>query len=316
MHPASPPIKTSLPPSPTAGIGPIVAVIVANIALAFGPLFVRMADTGPVAAAFWRIALAVPILLVAAFALKERPIASARGLWGLLLFSGLAFAADLASWHFGIMRTTLANSTLFGNSATFIYPIYGFLIARMWPTRMQTVALLLAGLGAALLLGRSAELSPRNLAGDLFCLLAGVLYAVYFILMARARTTMLPVSALALSSVASIAPLLLFALLLGEQILPSQWTPLVLLALVSQVFGQGLMIYALGHLSPLVVGLALLIQPVVSATIGWVMFDERLGALDLVGAVLVGIALVLVRRGAPKPVAQDPLPGEGVGPRS
>ncbi|UZK68585.1 DMT family transporter [Sphingomonas sp. S1-29] len=291
-------------------------MIVANIALAFGPLFVRMADTGPVAAAFWRIALAVPILLVAAFALKERPIASARGLWGLLLFSGLAFAADLASWHFGIMRTTLANSTLFGNSATFIYPIYGFLIARMWPTRMQTVALLLAGLGAALLLGRSAELSPRNLAGDLFCLLAGVLYAVYFILMARARTTMLPVSALALSSVASIAPLLLFALLLGEQILPSQWTPLVLLALVSQVFGQGLMIYALGHLSPLVVGLALLIQPVVSATIGWVMFDERLGALDLVGAVLVGIALVLVRRGAPKPVAQDPLPGEGVGPRS
>ena len=85
--------------SPRPSVLPVVAGGVANVALAFGPLFVRMADTGPVAAAFWRIALAVPVLLIAAFALKERPVASARGLWGVLMIAGLAFAADLGSWQ-------------------------------------------------------------------------------------------------------------------------------------------------------------------------------------------------------------------------
>lgn len=310
MHQGGSQRKTN--PRQTAGapVAAVVAVVLANIALAFGPLFVRLSDVGPVAAGFWRLTLAVPVLLAAAFALGQKPIASAKGLWGVLAFAGLAFAADLASWHLGIVRTTLANSTLFGNSATFIYPIYGFIAVRMWPTRPQAAALLLAALGGGLLLGRSAELSSRHLAGDLFCLLAGVLYAVYFILMARAREAMAPVPALALSSLATIPPLLFLALFLGEQVLPHNWWPLIGLAVVSQLTGQGLMIYALGHLSPLIVGIALLIQPVVGATIGWIVYDERLAAADLFGAALVAAALVMVRGGARKPEALAPAAGE------
>jgi drug/metabolite transporter (DMT)-like permease len=209
----------------------------------------------------------------------------------------VCFAADLASWHLGILRTTLANATLFGNSATLIFPIYGFLIARAWPTRAQGFALLLATVGAVLLMGRSYQLDPTNLAGDLLCLLAGLLYTVYFICMARARDTMAPLPALALSTLASVAPLLLFAWALGERIWPGDWAPLIGLALASQVLGQGLMIYALGKLSPLVVGIALLTQPVVGGAIGWIVYGEKLGAPDLVGIALVAVALVLVRRG-------------------
>lgn len=276
----------------------VVAVVIANVALAFGPLFVRLSDVGPVASGFWRLALATPVLLAAAVMMGQRPVSSARGLWGVLAIAGVAFAADLASWHIGIMRTTLANSTLFGNSATLIFPIYGFIVARMWPNRSQGAALALAAVGGALLLGRSAELSSRNLAGDLFCLLAGVLYTVYFIFMARARERMAPVPALALSSLATVPPLLILALALGEQILPGNWWPLVALAVVSQLIGQGCMIYALGHLSPLVVGIALLIQPAVGAALGWIFFGEQLAMADLLGAALVAVALVLVRRGA------------------
>lgn len=286
-----------------APLAALVAVALANVALAFGPLFVRLADVGPVAAAFWRLALATPVLLGAALVMGQKPVASAKGLWGVLALAGLAFAADLASWHVGIVRTTLANSTLFGNSATLIYPVYGFLAARMWPSRPQAAALLLAAVGGGLLLGRSAELSSRHLAGDLFCLLAGVLYAVYFILMARARERMAPVPALALSSLATVPPLLVLAVALGEPVWPDNWWPLVALAVVSQLIGQGLMIYALGHLSPLIVGIALLIQPVVAATLGWIVYDERLAAADLFGALLVAAALVLVRRGPKERVA-------------
>jgi drug/metabolite transporter (DMT)-like permease len=280
-----------------------VALVVANLALAFGPWFVRLADTeaqvGPVAAGFWRIALAVPLLSALALAGGTRPVRMGGGMWVALLVGGVCFAADLAAWHIGILKTTLANATLFGNSATLIFPIYGFLVARAWPTRTQGVALALAAAGAALLMGRSYSLDARNLAGDALCLLAGILYTAYFICMARARERLRPLPALALSTAASVLPLLIFAWALNERIWPGQWAPLVGLALVSQVIGQGCMIYALGRLSPLVIGLALLIQPVVAAAVGWIAYDERLGAADLAGAVMVAVALVLVRRGGP-----------------
>lgn len=294
MHVPGPPRISVAPPNRHARA--LAALIAANVALAFGPWFVRIADTGPVASGFWRIALAAPILVAGALATGWRPAGLPRRLWWILGIAGVCFAADLGSWHLGILRTTLANATLFGNSATLMFPIYGFLIARAWPTRSQGFALLLAAIGAALLMGRSYQVDPRNLAGDLLCLLAGILYTFYFIFMARARATLAPLPALALSTLASVLPLLGFALLLGERILPADWTPLIALALVSQVFGQGLMIYALGQLAPLIVGIALLTQPVVAATIGWIVYDERLGLPDLLGAALVAAALVLVRR--------------------
>jgi len=293
MHDSAPTIKTAPPPNQNAL--PLIALFAGNMTLAFGPWFVRAADVGPVAAAFWRVALALPLLITLAHIGKRRPFAGAQAIWATLLIGGVAFAADLASWHLGILRTTLANATLFGNSATLMFPIWGFLVARAWPTRMQGAALALAAAGAVLLLGRSYELSAKHLAGDLLSLLAGTLYTVYFILMAKARETMAPLPALALSSLASAVPLLLAAGLLGETILPHHWGILIGLALASQVIGQGLMIYAIGHLSPLVVGIALLSQPIVAGTVGWIAYGERLGLPDFIGAVMVAVALVLVR---------------------
>ncbi len=303
MAALTPRIAPATPSAPP--VTALAALLIANVALAFGPLFVRIADTGPVASAFWRITLAAPVLIVVALGSGWRPRQVGRSIWAVVAFAGVFFAADLASWHVGILGTTLANATLFGNSATLFYPIYGFLIARALPSRVQGLALLLATIGAGLLLGRSYELSPANLVGDLLCLLAGILYTGYFILMARARETMAAVPALAVSTVASILPLLVMAIALGERVIPDQWGPLVGLALASQVIGQGMMIYALGKLSPLVIGIGLLIQPIVAAITGWVVFGEQLGTADLIGGVLVAIALVLVRRPAPLGAAQD-----------
>ena len=305
MHPApsqtisvAPASDAVVPPRAGAPASAFAAVVVANVALAFGPWFVRMADTGPIAAAFWRIALAAPLLVLGALATGARPVRLAPALWLLLAISGIAFAADLASWHLGILRTTLANATLFGNSATLLFPLYGFVVARSLPTRMQGAALLLAFAGAALLMGRSYALDPRNLTGDLLCLLAGALYTVYLVLVARALTAMAPIPVLAISTVASTLPLLVFAVAMGERIVPTQWGPLVALALLSQVLGQGAMVYALGRLPPLVIGIALLIQPIVAGTVGWIVYAERAGPADLVGAAMVAVALVLVRRPA------------------
>jgi drug/metabolite transporter (DMT)-like permease len=290
------PRDTSFPISGQSRPLALLALLGGNVALAMGPWFVRMTDAGPVAAGFWRIALAAPLLLLLASATGGRPVSAARGLWPILILSGVLFAGDLAAWHAGIHHTILANATLFGNSASLIYPLWGFLIARTWPTRTQGSALLLALAGAILLMGRSYQLSPQNLIGDLLCLVAGVLYAAYFILMARVRRTMAPLPALAWSSVAATLPLLVTAWLLEERIMPSSFGPVITLALLSQVVGQGLMTYAIGQLPALVIGLALLTQPVVAAAIGFLVYGERLGPGDLIGAAMIAVALVLVRR--------------------
>jgi drug/metabolite transporter (DMT)-like permease len=277
----------------------LAALIVANAALAFGPWFVRLADVGPVAVGFWRVALAIPVLTILILGSGWRPVGLGRGLWVILGVAGLFFAVDLAAWNVGILHTLLANATLFGNSATLFYPIYGFIVARALPTRQQALALVFAAIGAALLMGRSYELSARNLAGDLLCLFAGLIYTGYVILMARARMRLAPLPALALASAASMVPMLLFSLALGERIWPHDWAPLIGVALASQVLGQGLMIYALGKLSPLVIGIALLMQPIISGAVGWLAYGETLGAADITGAVLVAAALVLVGRRVP-----------------
>lgn len=296
MHVKPPPTKTAPAPSTTAL--PFAALMLGNMALAFGPWFVRAADVGPVAAGFWRLMLGVPVLFGLVLAMEGNPLRRARGLGWTLALAGLVFAVDLGSWHLGIHRTTLANATLFGNSATLMFPIWGFLVARAWPTRQQGVALALAAAGAGLLLGRSYTLSPDNLVGDLLSLLAGLTYTIYFILMARARAAMSPLATLAFVSLAGSLPLLGFAWVLGETIWPTQWGVVIGLAMMSQVVGQGLMIHALGHLSPLVVGIALLSQPVIAGAVGWIVYDERLGVPDFLGAALVAVALVLVRRGS------------------
>lgn len=118
---------------------------------------------------------------------------------------------------------------------------------------------------------------------------------------------------LAVATAAGALPLLLFAIFLGEQVVPGDWTPLILLSLGSQLIGQGLLVYAVGHLSPVVVGLALLTQPAVTAAIGWFAYGERLGTADAVGAVMIAAALVLIRlperekEPAGEPSARDPL---------
>ena len=272
-----------------------LALLVGSSALALGPWLVRLSEVGPVAAGFWRLALALPFLFVIARVAGQPVHWPGRTLGIIVTFAAFFFAADLAAWHTGIHMTKLANATLFGNTASFAFAAWGLWLVRSWPSPLQGAALGLAALGSVLLMGNSAELSLRNLHGDLFALTAGLLYAGYLIAVERAREKLAPLPLLFLSSAMGAAMLLPVALIFGEQIIPENWTFIVVLALSSQVLGQGLLVYAIGALPPLVVGLVLLTQPAISAIIGWIAYGERLQPLDWVGAAAIAAALVLVR---------------------
>lgn len=282
------------------GPWPFAALLLGNAALALGPWLVRLADTGPVAAGFWRMLIPLPLFAWLAWReLAAKPTAprpTPRTIW-ILLAAGAFFALDLASWHLGIEMTKLGNATLFGNSGSLFLMIWGVFALRRAPTRPEVLALLAALAGAAILLGRSMEVSTTTLIGDLLCLLAGAFYVLYLIPAQRARETMGQWSVLALVCASSAPMLLAIALLLGEPVWPggAGWWPVLALAVLSQIVGQGLLVYALGYFPPLIIGMALLTQPALAALSGWLAFDEMLGWPDIAGMALVAAALVIAR---------------------
>jgi drug/metabolite transporter (DMT)-like permease len=283
---ASPPHRLAFP-----------AIVLGSVMLAFGPWLVRLADVAPVASAFWRLGLAVlPLTLLARF--TGAPLAKGtinpRVLW-LAALAGICFAGDIALWHYGIVRTTLANAALLSNAASFLLPLWGFVVLGHKPGRKALLAIGFALAGTMLLVGQSAELSPRHLAGDLLCLGAALFYTGYLIVIdgLRGRVPVFPL--LALSTAFGALSLLPAALLMDGAFWPHDWTPLIVLALGSQVIGQGLVVFAVGHLRPIVVGLALLVQPAVAAIIGALRFGEVPGVPEIAGAALVVVALILVR---------------------
>ncbi len=273
----------------------LFALLVGNVALAFGPWLVRIADTGPVSAGFWRVFLALPFVMLIARAAGQPLTGITRRTLSFVALGAIAFGLDLASWHVGIELTRLGNATLFGNAGSIVVLFWGFIVARTLPRGMEWLAILFALGGAGILMGRSLEISTATLVGDLFCLTAGLLYAVYLITLQGARQAIGSWSLLAWVSIFASPVLLAVALAKGEPVWPTDWTPILILFVSSQLVGQGLLVFSMRHFPPLVIGLALLTQPAVSALYGYGIFDEVLAPLDIFGMALLGAALVVAR---------------------
>ncbi|MFM7377941.1 MAG: DMT family transporter [Erythrobacter sp.] len=273
----------------------LFALFGGNVALAIGPWFVRVADTGPVAAGFWRLFLALPFLVLLARANGQRLTGIPAGTLALVALGAVTFALDLASWHIGIALTRIGNATLFGNAGSIVLLFWGFIVHRVVPGRLEALAIIFALGGAAILMGRSLEISHETLVGDLFSVAAGLLYAVYLLTLQNARGAFGSWSLLVWVSLFGAPVLLGIALALGEPVWPQHWGPIVGLFVLSQLIGQGLMVFSLKYFPPLVVGLALLLQPVVASIYGWAVFGEVLSGLDIAGMVLVGAALAVAR---------------------
>lgn len=290
-------------PRTEGGFWPFLALLGGNAALALGPWLVRLTDTGPVAAGFWR--LAIPLPLFAFLAWRERVTARfTKATLLLLVVAGVSFALDLASWHIGIERTRLGNATLFGNSGSLILMMVGIVALRRLPTGAEALAILSALAGAAILFGQSLEISMQSLRGDLFCLLAGIFYVGYLLPAQRARGTIGQWSVLLVVCAAAAPVALGMSTALGEPVWPGSagFGPVLALAFSSQVVGQGLLVFALKHFSPLIIGMMLLTQPALAALTGWLAFGETLAPIDILGMALIGAALVIARVRREKPL--------------
>src|SRR3712207_2248051 len=136
----------------TGHAGAFLALCAGAVAMGVSPVFVRFsaADVGPFASAFWRVALALPVLYAWMRIEEARAPAGAprASFTGATVLSGLVFAGDLFVWHLSILKTTVANATFLATMA----PLFVILI--VWLVLKQRVARgTLAGLVLCLLGG-------------------------------------------------------------------------------------------------------------------------------------------------------------------
>lgn len=292
---------------PTLAALPLAILLVGGLGIGFAPIFVRLADVGPIPAAFWRMALAMPFFLLLLWVADQRsaktatrPVRLNRRDAAVLILCGLLFAGDLAVWHWSIVLTSVANATLFANLTPIYVAVIGFLFLGERFSRLFLLGMAAALSGAFVLLGRSLDLGGEQLTGDLLGLLTTVFYGSYFLAAARLRRRFSTQQVMAFTCGITALVLLPMALVSGEVFWPASaggWGALLGLALVSQVAGQGCIVYALAHLPAAFSTVSLLIQPVIAALAAWYLFGEALGPWQGLGAVMVLIGIVLARLG-------------------
>jgi drug/metabolite transporter (DMT)-like permease len=158
----------------------LIALLLGATCIGLSPIFVRLSEAGPTATAFWRVALAVPLLWVFWFLKKEQKSRRYSGRWPLLLAAGAAFAGDLGFWHTSIQLTSVANSTLLANLASIFVTLAAWIFLRQRPSGQFLAGLAAALAGVALLVKTSVEFSSTGLAGDALGVLTAMFYAGYF----------------------------------------------------------------------------------------------------------------------------------------
>ena len=275
------------------------ALLAGAAAIAFAPIFVRLADTGPTASAFWRVALALAPLWI--WARMSRAGRAAPLPWKPLVIAGLCFAGDLAAWHVSIIYTSVASSTLEANFAPIFVTLGAWLLFRQRVSRLFLVALAVTLGGATLLIGPNFALGGRALAGDALGVLTAVFYAGYMLAIKSASERSRTADIMAVSTTVAAIVLLPYGLATADVFLPQSsygWLILAGLALIPHIAGQSLIAYGFAHLPAAFSSVSLLLQPVLAAIYAWMLLGEAVGPVQMLGGLVVLAGIYLARRGS------------------
>lgn len=210
------------------------------------------------------------------------------------VLAGIFLGAHLALWITSLAYTSIAASATIVTTN----PIWVALILWLWrgesPARLTVAGIVVAFSGGALIAvgdAGGASAGPRPLLGDFLALLGAVTVSLYLIFGREAQHRGMGVGRYVATAYAVGALALLpTTLLLGSGL--SGWPREVylyglLLALVPQLLGHTSFNWALRWVSPTLVALVILAEPIGSSVLGYLVFGEVPGLLVLAGAAVL-----------------------------
>ncbi|GEB10062.1 DMT family transporter [Streptococcus equinus] len=274
----------------------IFLIFLAICFLATGGIFVKLSPLPPINTGFYRVLFSIPMLLP--FIKKSDLQSLSYKQIVTIVLAGAFLAGDLTFWNSSFSYTTVANSNLLVNLTPFtVIPVSYFLFKEK-----MTPKFLLGGLvtllGVFVLMANKVTVSPERLLGDSMSLGASVFYAMFMITVYKLRDTVKSNVIMFLSAFGTLLVLAAVIFFTEGFYVPKNFEelwPLLALALVSQILGQGLLAYCLGKVNASLSSLITLSQPVVAALYAWVIFQEHLNLQSIIAIIITLTGVYLAK---------------------
>jgi drug/metabolite transporter (DMT)-like permease len=267
--------------------------------IGLAPVFVRWSELSPSWSLFYRMFLALPFLALmnlyfnrsGAFKLKSRKHLL------LVLVASLAFAGDMSSWHWSLEFTSVANATIFVNTASIYMMIFAVLIFKESVSRRFMLSFVLTFIGVIGLIYFSNIKTEGALIGDGIALMAAFLYAAYLLIISRLGEES-SINIIFYTTLFTGIFGLIFALFESKDFLPNssfQFYNLLAMAILCQVGGQFFITHSLPKIKASFGSIGLLMQPIVATIFGAIVFYEYLNFIQLSFVILALVGIYFAR---------------------
>ena len=283
-----------------------LTLIAGLLSISFAPIFIRWGETelGATATVFNRFFVFVVVFgfgrLISARltpAPEEAPLEPpTRTQWFLLGSVGLISICSLVLWATSLQYTTVAKSMLLNNMTPIFTSLGSWILFGRKFSRRFLMGMAIALAGAVALGLEDLDSADGLLVGDLLALLSAVFLGAYFLVVEQLRSRFSATTILLWRCAIGGAVLLPIALSLDGQIFPVTNVAIfgVLgLGIISEGSGQRLLADSMERFSSSFISLFLLLEPIVSAMLAWLIFQEAFGSTTWLGfaVILTGIYL-------------------------
>jgi len=288
----------------------LIAALIGAIIISFSAVFFTLSEVSPVTGAFYRMAYALPVLMILWWARRGEDHRLGSRRW-IAFGAGLVVGIDVIAWHTSIEFIGAGLATLLANSSVVFVAIAAWILLGEKPSRqvLITIPFVLVGIGMVSGIGQQSAYGEDPLLGTALALLAAITYAFFLLGFRHSNDIRAPAAGPLMEATAGALLMTLVFGLLGPGIefgfsLPSHgW--LLALGLGSQVVGWLLIGFALPRLAAVETATIILIQPALTLVWGALIFSERPSGLQILGAlvVLAGVAFVAIARARTNPEA-------------
>lgn len=276
--------------------------------ISLSPVWVKLVDVPATTSGFYRVFIG-SIALAGYLVFTRKRLQFESGVWRLLVLAAFFFALDLWFWHRSIIFIGPGLSTLLANFQVFILMFAGVLFLGQKPAPTQLVAVPLALVGLAMIVGFDWQSLPGDYRlGVIYGLLTAIAYGGYLLTMRFSRHNAgheMPTREIAIVSAVSAAMLGFSALAEGQSLAVTTLADLGWLTaygVFSHCLGYILIVSSLPQVSTTEAGIALLLQPTLSFVWDVVFFGRPMSAMELTGAAIALGAIYLGSRQGSKQV--------------
>ena len=288
---------------------PLAGVFLAVFAWGIGPIFFLAVDVSTYSAIFYRAIWWPPILFIV---IRLRHIRITRKTMRESLAPGIVFGISTMLGFIAWKETSIANATIIGNLSAALILFVAPRMLKEQVSRRQVVFSILSFVGVFGVVFGASGAGGAKLLGDVFALLNAVFWAIYFVASKRARTggisTWAYLFGISVAQLIVVVPLcLVFSPDIGT-VSSRDLGILLAMALIPGTMGHGLMVWAHRFVNASVTSLIGLLVPVISMAAAWIVYNQDVAPMQMLGAAVVLLSLAgVVRYGVKASVISDAL---------